>query len=81
MWKVEAPTKEVNSLDLSIRLLENGTISVKSFAKDMNLHLYIPPGSAHPPGILKSPIFGNLQCFWIQNSSKDCYVSVVRAFH
>jgi hypothetical protein len=26
----------------------------------MNLYLYIPPASAHPPGMLKSIVYGNL---------------------
>ena len=80
-WEVEAPTKEVNFLDLSIRLLEDGTIFTETFVKDMNLHLYIPPESAHPRGVLKSLIFGNLQRYWTQNSSVDCFINTTGAFH
>ena len=46
----------------------------------MNLYLYIPPKSAHPPGVLKSLIFGNLQRFWRQNTNREDYVLHTSAF-
>ena len=46
----------------------------------MNLHLYIPPKSAHPKGVLKSLIFGSLQRFWLQNSDKSDYMTTAAAF-
>jgi len=46
----------------------------------MNLYLYIPPSSAHPPGMLKGLIFGNLCRFWNQNSFVDDYIAVASAF-
>ena len=39
----------------------------------MNLYLYIPPHSAHQPGIVKSLVFGQLQRYWLQNSSTENY--------
>jgi hypothetical protein len=44
------------------------------------LFLYIPPASAHAPGVIKSTIFGNLQRFWIQNSKISDYQTVTKAF-
>ena len=34
----------------------------------MNLYLYIPPLSAHPPSCFKGLIFGELRRYWSQNS-------------
>jgi len=59
-WEVDTPAKKVNFLDLTIQIETDGTITTRTFVKPMNLHLYIPPLSAHPLGVLKSLIFGNL---------------------
>jgi hypothetical protein len=37
----------------------------------MNLFLYIPAHSAHPPGVLKSLIFGLIQTYHRQNSNEQ----------
>ena len=34
----------------------------------MNLYLYIPPSSAHPPSCLKGLIMGEIRRYWLQNS-------------
>jgi hypothetical protein len=60
-WEAETPSRQVNFLDLTIAIEPDGSISTKTFIKSMNLHLYIPPSSAHTKGVLKSLIFGNLQ--------------------
>eukprot|EP00978_Attheya_sp_CCMP212_P012576 scaffold31442_cov46-Attheya_sp.AAC.1 len=44
-------------------------INTRSYEKDLNLHLYIPPQSAHPPGVLRSQIFGRSRQFYNLNSS------------
>lgn len=80
-WEVEAPAKSVNFLDLTIQIDTNGTISTRTFVKPMNLHLYIPPLSAHPNGVLKSLIFGNLQRYWIQNSCRRDFISAAASFY
>ena len=79
-WEAEPLLKEVNFLDLTIRIQPDGSIATKTYVKPMNLHLYIPPRSAHPQGVLKSLVFGNLQRYWIQNSNKDDYITVASAF-
>ena len=52
------PQNRVNYLDVTI-YIENGLISFDLFEKTLNLYLYIPPLSAHPPGVLAGLILGN----------------------
>eukprot|EP00978_Attheya_sp_CCMP212_P038743 scaffold195097_cov52-Attheya_sp.AAC.1 len=62
-------------------------IKTRSYEKDLNLHLYIPPQSAHPPGVLRSLIFGRLRQFYnlknsniedFQHAAKNCYTYVLK---
>jgi hypothetical protein len=45
----------------------------------MNLYLYIPPLSAHPPSCLKGLIAGEMRRYWLQNSPKG-YESILLEF-
>jgi len=40
----------------------------------MNLYLYIPPMSVHPPNMLKGLIFGCLWAYWKQTTDKDDFL-------
>ena len=80
-WEATKPSKSIDFLDLTIKLEPDGGFSTKTYVKDMNLHLYIPPGSAHPKGVLKSLIFGTLQRYWSQNSKRDDFLSAASAFY
>ena len=80
-WEATAPSKSVDFLDLTIKLEPDGSFSTKTYVKEMNLHLYIPPGSAHPKGVLKSLIFGTLQRYWSQNSKRGDFLSAASAFY
>ena len=62
-WTCEDLTNEIIYLDLVIRL-DDGKFKFKTYQKALNLYLYIPPHSTHPPGVQKSLIFGCLQKYW-----------------
>ena len=47
----------------------------------MNLFLYIPALSAHPPGLLKSLIYGLLETYWRQNSHSRDYTKFSQLLH
>ena len=46
-------------MDLTISI-HNGKITTSLFEKPLNLHLYIPPHSAHPPGLLPGIVHSTL---------------------
>ena len=46
----------------------------------MNLHLYLPSASAHPPGSYKGLIIGTLRRYWLQNTKTTNYRELVTLF-
>jgi hypothetical protein len=80
-WEVDPPAREVHFLDLTLAIQPDGTINTKTYIKPMNLHLFIPPQSAHSPGVLKSIIFGNVFRFWGQNTKQSDYIATTRDFY
>ena len=57
----------------------NNKIMFKTYEKDMNLYLYIPPSSAHPPGILHSLIHGRIKAYYNQNSNtKNFHIQIIK---
>lgn len=79
-WIVSEPSTSVDFLDLTIAIDENRRLVFKTYEKPMNLYLYIPPKSAHPPGVFKSLVFGRLQQYRKQNTYTSDYVDVTRRF-
>jgi hypothetical protein len=61
-------------LDIEITIDANQQLRFKTFQKDMNLYLYIPPASAHSPNMLKGLIYGRLQSYKNTNSDPDDYI-------
>ena len=79
-WKMEPPTTKTVFLDLNIEI-NRGKIKTSTHHKPLNLHLYIPPKSAHPPKVLYGLIAGSIRRFWLQNSNpKDYRKNIVFLF-
>ena len=53
-WEIESvtPSSSVNFLDMTLTICNNKIIT-KTYQKEINLHLYIPPSSKHPPNCTK----------------------------
>ena len=79
-WNLEAHGTEVNFLDITISINSKNRIETKTFQKSMNLFLYIPPTSAHPPGIAKGLIHGSLQKYWKQNTKTTDFQHITKLF-
>jgi hypothetical protein len=57
-WDFTDRSRSVNFLDLTFTVENNGLIRTNLYEKPMNLHMYLPPHSAHPPGVLRGLIYG-----------------------
>jgi hypothetical protein len=57
VWEFTPLEKQVDFMDLTVSVTPLG-IHTRLFEKPLNLYLYIPPHSAHAPGILRGLVFG-----------------------
>eukprot|EP00957_Ditylum_brightwellii_P073947 5619252-Ditylum_brightwellii.AAC.1 len=53
-WTTQSPSKSVDFLDLIISIGKDRSFNFKTYQKDLNLYLYIPLHSDHPPGVIKN---------------------------
>jgi hypothetical protein len=64
-----APDDAVVFLDMTV-YKEGNKLHVREYQKPGNPHLYVPAHSAHPPGLLKAIIYGNVKRLYKINSKK-----------
>jgi hypothetical protein len=60
LWDFSKRTDRASFLDMDLSIGSDGKIHSRCVEKVLNLHLYIPPHSAHPPNILRGQIRGTL---------------------
>ncbi len=66
-------------MDLKITIdPESDRLTCETHQKSMNLHLYIPPNSAHPTGLLRGLVFGRMRACWHQNTDKANFVRMAK---
>jgi hypothetical protein len=75
IFKIEAPF-----LDLWI-LKNQDRFHTRTHQKKLNLHLYLPANSAHPPGVLKGLIFGLIKKYSFQTSKPEELKKILKAFY
>ena len=59
-WEFSERSKSIDFMDMTISINNSNKIETTLFEKRLNLHLYIPPHSAHPPGLLPGIVYGTL---------------------
>jgi hypothetical protein len=75
-WEFSQRTTSVNFLDITLTLDQNNIVT-RLFEKPHNLCLYIPPYSAHPPGILRAMIYGHIaRVFCLTSKISDSEASI-----
>ena len=79
-WTTPDLSQKLDFLDLTISI-NKGRFLFKTFQKPMNLYLYIPSHSAHPPGLLKSLIFGLISTYHRQNTFHSDFLHYSRLLY
>ena len=69
-WEFSERQTTVDYLDVTVSIYE-GKIHFDLFEKALNLYLYIPPLSAHPPGVLTGMVMGNCHRIYSLVSNTD----------
>jgi hypothetical protein len=72
-WETDGGlTNKLDFLDLSIKIdPTTRRLRFQTFQKKMNLYLYIPPKSSHPPGVLRGLVMGRCRKYWSDNPNKE----------
>ena len=60
VWETGELLRKVDYMDLTISINSDFCIQTTLFEKKLNLYLYIPNHSAHPPGVLSGLIIGGV---------------------
>jgi hypothetical protein len=84
-WIVQPRSQSVDFMDLTISIRGN-RLHTTLYEKPSNLHLYIPPHSCHPPGLLPGMVHGMVHRFFslctddsdICQRIKDLYRALLR---
>ena len=80
-WTTQGLEKSVIFLDfIVITHGTNNILKFMSYSKLMNLFLYIPAHSAHPPGAIKGMIYGMLYTAWRINSDVSDFSHYTKEF-
>ena len=59
-------------MDMTISINNSNNIETTLFEKDSTLHLYIPPHSPHPPGLIPDIVYGTLfRIFTLCSDNED----------
>lgn len=73
-------SKEIAFLDVWI-LAATPRYQTRTHQKKLNLYLYLPANSAHPPGVLKGLIFSLVKKYHKQNSRPEDFRDIILKFY
>ena len=59
-WEFSERAKSIDFMDMTVSINNSNKTETTLFEKRLNLHLYIPPHSADPPGLLPGIMYGTL---------------------
>jgi hypothetical protein len=78
-WIVSLPIQYVDYMDLSL-IIQNAIITTALYEKPSNHHLYIPPHSCHPPGLLVGMVFGMVNRLYTLVSDEESIKTSIIAY-
>jgi hypothetical protein len=80
-WIVSPPSQVVDFMDMTLSIQQD-IITTTLYEKPPNYHLYIPPHSCHPPGLLRGIVYGMVNHLYKLVSDKAERDSItISAFH
>jgi len=71
-WTTTGFVDSLIFMDLTVTI-KHDSLHFKTFQKEHNLYLYIPPSSAHSPDMVRGLIFGRLRTYYKHNSDTNDY--------
>jgi hypothetical protein len=78
-WEVSQRSDTAIFLDLQLTI-KNGRVTYTLYEKPLNLHMYLPPHSVHPPGVLRGLVFGLIYRLHRLNSETDTIDAQINIF-
>ena len=80
-WSFSSLTTVTDFLDITVTLRHDMPIRTRLYEKALNLYLYLPPHTCHPPGILSGTIAGMiLRIYRLTSDCKDRNASIINFF-
>ena len=79
-WEFSERSKSINFMDMTISINNLNRIETTLFEKRLNLHLYIPPHSPHPPGLLPGIVYGTLFRIFTLCSTEEDKLQLTKVF-
>ena len=76
-WRCDGHVEDLIFLDLQISITLSHQIEYKTYQKEQNIYLYIPPASAHPKNMLFGLVYGRLRAYRLQNTKTEDYMKMV----
>jgi hypothetical protein len=73
-WTFTEPSLQIDYLDITIHINSEQKIQRTLYKKALNLYLYLPPHSSHPPGVLTGLIYGMIcRVYRLTSCPDDCF--------
>lgn len=79
-WEFTPRSQQINFLDIDLKFTNNH-ISTKISEKAFSLFLYLPPHSAHAPGVLKGLIYGGVLRIYRLTTEKSEILKSTQQFY
>jgi hypothetical protein len=78
---VSPPSQVVDFMDLTLSIQQENIITTL-YKKPSNFHLYIPPHSCHPPGLLRGMVYGMVNLLYtLVSDEDDIKARTIATFH
>jgi len=79
-WEFSEHKRTATFLDITIVIRDSGSLHTSLYEKSLNLYLYLPALSAHPPGVLKGLVFGMVLRILRLSSDETTALEDIRRF-